>query len=105
METKAQAPSRARRDFSRIELQSLIFVTAVSDDPRPIREVVSKRTGLSPDEVAACAGFLTGSGAEIRDRLEKRREETGISYVVIQGGDAAALDRFAEAVVAPLAGR
>jgi len=100
-----EAAERAGRDFSRIELQSLIFVTAVTDDPRPIRDVVSKQTGLSPDEVAACAGFLTGSGAEIRDRLEKRREETGLSYVVIQGGDPAALERFAESVVAPLAGR
>jgi hypothetical protein len=36
--------------------------------------------------------------------LEKRREETGISYVVIQGDDGALLESFAENVVAPLAG-
>jgi alkanesulfonate monooxygenase SsuD/methylene tetrahydromethanopterin reductase-like flavin-dependent oxidoreductase (luciferase family) len=57
------------------------------------------------EDVARCAGFLTGSGGEIRDRLERRREETGISYVVIQGGDPATLERFAEEVVGPLAGR
>jgi alkanesulfonate monooxygenase SsuD/methylene tetrahydromethanopterin reductase-like flavin-dependent oxidoreductase (luciferase family) len=100
-----EAAERAGRDVARLELQSLIFVSAVTDDPRPVREAVAKQTGLSVDEVAGCAGFLTGSGAEICDRLEKRREETGISYVVIQGGDAAALERFGEAVVAPLAGR
>jgi probable F420-dependent oxidoreductase len=100
-----EAAAAAGRDFGALELQSLIFVTAVTDDPRPVREAVSRQTGMSVDDVAACAGFLTGPGSEIRDRLEKRREETGLSYVVIQGGDPAALERFAEAVVTPLTGR
>jgi probable F420-dependent oxidoreductase len=100
-----EAAEAAGRDFEALELQSLIFVTAVTDDPRPVRELVSKQTGMSVDDVARCAGFLTGPASEIRDRLERRREETGISYVVVQGGDPAALERFAEAVVAPLAGR
>ena len=100
-----EAAESAGRDFSALELQSLIFVTAVTDDPRPVRELVSKQTGMSVDDVAECAGFLTGPGSEIRDRLEQRRAETGISYVVIQGGDPAALERFAESVVEPLSGR
>ena len=100
-----EAAEAAGRDFGALELQSLIFVTAVTDEPRPVRELVAKQTGMSVDDVARCAGFLTGPGSEIRDRLERRREETGISYVVIQSGDEATLERFAEAVVAPLAGR
>jgi alkanesulfonate monooxygenase SsuD/methylene tetrahydromethanopterin reductase-like flavin-dependent oxidoreductase (luciferase family) len=59
---------------------------------------------MTPEQVADCPLFLTGSAAEIRERLEKRREETGISYVVIQGGDPAVLEQFAEHVVGPLAG-
>jgi probable F420-dependent oxidoreductase len=100
-----EAAEAAGRDFATLELQSLIFVTAVTDDPKPVREAVAKQTGMSPEDVAGCAGFLTGPAAEIRDRLEKRREETGLSYIVIQGGDPAALERFAEGVIAPLAGR
>jgi alkanesulfonate monooxygenase SsuD/methylene tetrahydromethanopterin reductase-like flavin-dependent oxidoreductase (luciferase family) len=100
-----EAAEAAGRDSAAIELQSLVFVTAVADDPAPIRAAVSKQTGMSVEEVAANAGFLTGSGTEICDRLMKRREETGISYVVIQGGDPATIERFAEAVVAPLGGR
>ncbi len=100
-----EAAAAAGRDFAALELQSLIFVTAVTDDPRGIREAVAKQTGMSVEDVAACAGFLTGPGGEIRDRLEKRREETGLSYVVIQGGDPGTIERFAEAVVAPLSGR
>jgi len=100
-----EAAAAAGRDADAIELQSLIFVTAVTDDPRPVREIVAKRTGMRVEEVASCAGFLTGPGSEIRDCLERRREETGISYVVVQGGEPANLEKFAEAVVQPLAGR
>ena len=100
-----EAARAAGRDPAAIELQSLIFVTAVTDDPRPVREAVSKQTGMSVGDVAECAGFLTGPGSEIRDRLEKRREETGISYVVIQTGDPATIERFGAEVVAKLAGR
>jgi probable F420-dependent oxidoreductase len=100
-----EAAEAAGRDVAAIELNSLVFVTAVMDDPAPIRAAVSKQTGMSVAEVAECASFLTGPATEICDRLQKRREETGISYVVIQGGDPATIERFAEAVVAPLAGR
>jgi alkanesulfonate monooxygenase SsuD/methylene tetrahydromethanopterin reductase-like flavin-dependent oxidoreductase (luciferase family) len=100
-----EAARAAGRDPGAIELQSLIFVTAVVDDPRSVREAVARQTGMGVEDVAECAGFLTGPGSEIRDRLEKRREDTGISYVVIQSDDAATIERFGSEVVAPLAGR
>ena len=79
-------------------------MVAITDQPQGVREALAKGSGLTPDQVADCPIFLTGSGAEIRDGLEKRREETGISYVVIQGGSDA-VERFAEEIVAPLSGR
>ena len=72
---------------------------------RPLRESLAKGSGMSVEQVADAPLFITGSASEIRDRLMKQREETGISYVVIQGRDEPSLERFAEAVVAPLAGR
>jgi hypothetical protein len=45
---------------------------------------------------------LTGSANEIRERLIRRREETGISYTVIQAGDDALLENFAKEVIVPL---
>jgi hypothetical protein len=60
---------------------------------------------MTVEQVADCPLFLTGPGTEIRDRLQRRREETGISYVVIQGRKRSELEPFAEAVVEPLAGR
>jgi len=95
----------AGRDPEAIELNSLSFVVAITDRPQGVREALAKSSGMTPEQVADCPLFLTGSAAEIRERLEKRREETGISYVVVQGRDRDALEGFAEHVVAPLAGR
>jgi probable F420-dependent oxidoreductase len=95
----------AGRDFAAIELNALVFVVALTDDPRGIRSALAGNTGMTPEQIADCPLFLTGPPSEVVDRLAKRREETGISYVVVQGRDVEVLERFAEGVVAPLAGR
>jgi probable F420-dependent oxidoreductase len=99
-----EAAERAARDFDDIELNSLVFVVAITDEPSGVRNALSGSTGMTPTQVADCPLFLTGSPSEICDRLQKRREETGISYIVIQGRDPEDLERFAESVVEPLAG-
>jgi probable F420-dependent oxidoreductase len=99
------AARAAGRNPDTIEFQALVFVVAITDDPRKLREGLAKGSGMSVEQVADAPLFITGSASEIRDRLMKQREETGISYVVIQGRDEPSLERFAEAVVAPLAGR
>ena len=60
---------------------------------------------MSVEQVASNPIFLTGSAAEIQDGLMKRRERYGLSYIVIQGRDPAAVETFAEKVVAPLSGK
>jgi probable F420-dependent oxidoreductase len=99
------AAEAAGRNFADIELSTLSFVVAVTDDPKPLREMIAQNTGLTLDEIADCPLFLTGSASEIRDTLLRRRAETGISHVVFQHRDMAATRQFAEAVVAPLAGK
>lgn len=99
------AAEAAGRDPEQIELNALTFVTAITDDPKPLRARLAGGSGMSEDEVAACPLFLVGSPGELRDQLEARRAETGISYIVIQGGDDALLDAFAKEIIQPLAGR
>jgi probable F420-dependent oxidoreductase len=99
-----EAALAAGRDPDALELNSLVFVVALTDESRGLREMLSKQSGMSVEQVADCPLFLTGSASEICDRLAKRREETGISYVVIQGDDPDRLEAFAEGVVAPLTG-
>ena len=63
------------------------------------------RPHLEPvDQIVDCPLFLIGAGNELRDTLQRRREQTGISYVVIQGQDPAQLERFAKEVIEPLSG-
>lgn len=99
------AASAAGRDAAAIELQSLVFVTALTDEPRGLREALARSSGMTAEQVADCPLFLTGPAVEICDRLERRREQTGISYVVIQGRDPDVTERFAAEVVSKLAGR
>jgi len=99
------AAERAGRDLDALELNSLAFVVGISDDVSGLRRALAGNTGMSEAEVADCPLFLTGSASELRDRLERRREQTGISYTVIQGKDLAVIEQFAEAVVEPLAGK
>jgi hypothetical protein len=60
---------------------------------------------MSVEEVADCPLFLTGPADEICERIERRREQTGISYIVIQGNDLDVVEQFADGVVAKLSGR
>jgi probable F420-dependent oxidoreductase len=100
-----EAAAAAGRSMDAIELTTLSFVVAITDDPKPLREALARSSPMSVEQIADCPLFLTGSAAEIRDTLERRREKTGISYVVIQGKEPALLESFAEAVVEPLAGK
>jgi len=92
------------RDPAALELSTLVFVVAITDEPQPMREMVAENSGMSAAEVAQCPLFLIGSGAEIRETLQRRRAESGISYVVIQGQDPTQVERFAQEVVDPLRG-
>jgi probable F420-dependent oxidoreductase len=100
-----EAAERAGRDPEAIEFSALTFVCNITDDAKSLREALAGNTGMSPEEIANCPLFLAGIGPEICDRLERQREETGISYVMIQGGDFDLVERFAEEVVAPLSGK
>jgi len=94
----------AGRNPDDIEFNCLTFVTAISDDPSGLRAALARSTGMTTEQVAECPLFLTGSAPEICERLVRQREETGINYIVIQGGDQAVLETFAKEIVQPLAG-
>lgn len=100
-----EAAAAAGRDPDALEWNALVFVAAVTDDPKPLREILAKNGGMTVEEVTGSLLYLTGSAREVRDQLEQRREKFGVSYVVIQGSDEKVLATFAEHVVAPLAGR
>ena len=93
------------RSMDEIELNSLTFVVAIGDDVSQLRSALASRSGMTEEQIAACPLFLTGSAQEIRERLEQRREQLGVSYIVIQGKDVELMERFARDIVEPLAGK
>ncbi len=99
-----EGAAQAGRNPDDIEFNSLTFVTAIGDNVDGLRAGLAQSSGMTVDQVADCPLFLTGSAQEIRERLETRREQTGISFVVIQGGDKAVLENFAKEIVGPLTG-
>ena len=86
--------------FDDIELQIRYFVCAVTDDARGLAESMAPGMGLTADEALESGVALVGTVDEICDTLVARREEWGVSYVVV-GDDN--FDAFAP-VVARLAG-
>jgi probable F420-dependent oxidoreductase len=86
--------------FDDIELQIRYFVCAVTDDARGLAESMAPGMGLTADEALESGVALVGTVDEICDTLVARREEWGVSYVVV-GDDN--LDAFAP-VLARLAG-
>ena len=121
-----EGAQQAGRDFDGLELSTQLTHTAVADDPGPLQEFVANATGVAPAAQDEATIFLTGTPAQARDRLRRRREATGVSYYVLfdpsfnyarpEGspvlpGDTAAgaADRYMEAlsesVIRPLAGQ
>ena len=118
---------RADRDADQLELSTQVSFTAVADQPGALQESLAAATGVNPVDQDESTIFLTGTPAQARERLLRRREATGLNYFVIFDlahnyanpgglvqrlpGDAAvgANDRYLEAlaehVLQPLAGQ
>jgi probable F420-dependent oxidoreductase len=86
--------------FDEIELQIRYFVAAITPDKRALAEALAPGFGVSPDEALESGTVLMGTVDDVCDTLVARREQWGVSYVVL-GDDT--YEAFAP-VVARLAG-
>lgn len=86
--------------FDDLELQIRYFVSAITDDPVGLATMVGGAYGLEPEDALASGVALCGSVEQCIETLQRRREEWGVSYVVL-GEDN--FEQFAP-VVAALAG-
>jgi probable F420-dependent oxidoreductase len=83
-----------------LEIQMRFFITSVRPDRMAMAEALAPAFGVSPEEALESGAVLVGTEDEIADQLHRRREEWGLSYVVV-GLDN--VDEFAP-IVAKLAG-
>jgi probable F420-dependent oxidoreductase len=82
--------------FDDLELQMQVFVTAVTDDPAPIAENLSKAFGLPPEVVLQAPYFQLGTVDSIVENLQGLRERWGISYIAFQQDATAAVAPIVE---------
>lgn len=97
----------AGRDPDAVELHTVVILTGIGAAAQ--RDAVAQTTGIAADRLDDSHLFLCGSPQQARDLLQRRREATGISYLMVvhHGPDAGfeQLEALAEAVVAPLSGQ
>jgi probable F420-dependent oxidoreductase len=86
--------------FDEIELQIRYFVHAITDDRESFAKAVAGAVDMTPEEVLGSGTALIGTIPEMIDALQQRREEWGVTNVVV-GSDF--YEQFAP-VVAQLAG-
>jgi probable F420-dependent oxidoreductase len=86
--------------FDDIELQIRYFLAAITDDARGLAAALAPGFDLTVDEALSSGVALVGTVDEVCDTLLERRDEWGVSYVVLSEDN---LEAFAP-VVARLAG-
>jgi probable F420-dependent oxidoreductase len=86
--------------FADLELQIRYFLAAITDDPMALADAVAPGFGVSAEDALESGVALAGPAELCIETLQQRREEWGVSYVVL-GDDN--FEAFAP-VVAALAG-
>jgi probable F420-dependent oxidoreductase len=86
--------------FGDVELEIAAYFVAVRDDASDATAAMAKRFGVSPDQLAEHPHALIGSLDEVCEKLQKRRDQLGVSYINVAQRN---IDDFAP-VVARLAG-
>jgi probable F420-dependent oxidoreductase len=69
--------------FHDLELQIRYFFAAITDDRRGLAEAAAPAFGISADEALESGVALVGTVDECCDLLVRRREECGVSYIVV----------------------
>jgi probable F420-dependent oxidoreductase len=69
--------------FDTLELQIRYFVAAITDDANGLAEAMAPGFGVSADEALRSGVALAGTVDEVCDTLIRRRQEWGVSYIVL----------------------
>jgi probable F420-dependent oxidoreductase len=86
--------------WDQLEIQMRFFVAKVTPDRQGFAEALAPLFGVEPDAALESGAVCVGSENEIVEQLLRRREEWGLSYVVVGAEN---VDEFAP-IVAKLAG-
>ena len=71
--------------FDDVELSYTAYLTMVTEDRQAVAAGLGSGFGLDAEQVLAMPNFAIGTTVQIADELERRRDELGLSYVVVGG--------------------
>ncbi|MCH9816218.1 MAG: LLM class flavin-dependent oxidoreductase [Actinomycetia bacterium] len=106
----------AGRDPDALEFQMEIPVQVVEDDTEVLHRRLTSlsSSGTTPvsmisSEMLDTSIFLAGRPGDVRDRIRRQRDETGLNYLVLQRNETTEdwgdLERLVENIVEPLTGQ
>jgi probable F420-dependent oxidoreductase len=95
----------AAKDFGRdpddIEFQMTWLWTEITENPEPMIENLAKNLGVPTEDILANEYVAFGSSSDLRDKIQRLREETGMNYFVFSLRRDQ-FDEYAESIVQPL---
>jgi probable F420-dependent oxidoreductase len=97
-----ESAEKAGRDPSRVELHTMVVRTIVGDEVDGAIARESADTDVPVTAMEDSSLYLTGSGPQIRDRLQNWQARTGLSYISIFDPGDDQVEYLAKEVVAPL---
>ncbi len=111
-----RSASAAGRDPAALEFQIEVPVQIVEDDTDVLNQRLKDLTTSGTTPVSMTSGemlntsiFIAGRPKEVRDRIRRQRDQTGLNYLVLQRNEATEdwddLECLVENVVAPLTGQ
>ena len=71
--------------FDEVELSYTAYLTMITDDRHAVAAGLGSGFGLDAEQVLAMPNFAIGTVGQIADELQRRRDELGLSYVVVGG--------------------
>jgi probable F420-dependent oxidoreductase len=98
-----EGAAAAGRDPDAIELNTMVLGLGVGDDAAERRETLAKSNGVPVSALLDSTLFLTGTAAEVRERLCAYRDQAGLTYFSLFEPRDEQIEYFAERVMAPLA--
>lgn len=97
-----EGAEEAGRDPSGVELHTMVVRTIVGDQVGDAIAKESKDTDVLVKSMENSSLYLTGTGAQVRDRLRHWQAQTGLSYISIFDPGEDQVEYLAEEVLAPL---
>lgn len=98
-----EGAAAAGRDPGQVELHTMVVRVAVGDGAGAAWARATAEDGVDPDRAAGTTLYLSGTGPQVRDTLQRWRDEAGITYVSFFDPGDEQIARLADEVVGPLA--